>query len=444
MACESDGPVDADVSQRLNHTSGGDHGSDQDTLPFEVNYYTSGETKCTFQLKNVDDDENYSLFLDLLSNIVDAVNKLDTKRFCEFLNPLPDLKKDLRDWNKRRKEWPVEIDDDALLQKIRDRINSSAKEIICPYPAHGKITCLDVTVQDDFDPKGELQKVIETNAAEVSDTESEAGEETSIGEEKDDCVVDENPPDEGKEVDDVARSNPEKPCYFPTQIEMAAILKQRIEAIMEYYYGIANLSDAFDDIDFTVYTARYRMLSDQTKQRICHPDAGVLSEEELTSHKEGNGTKRMFMYGHGEDADKHFEQLKKEVIEKPKTLFIIIADECHWGITKDKDQKPSAHNLFINNWCEESPINVVVVQISATPFNLLTQDSRLPVVRCLVLHDKVTTTRKTYEAGDLLVEESDPEIEKSVKESTLEVELHVVDWSEVESRLARCKAGSIA
>ena len=152
----------------------------------------------------------------------------------------------------------------------------------------------------------------------------------------------------------------------------------------------------------------------------------------LIGKVEGNGTKRMFMYGHGEDADMHFEHLKKEVKDKEKTLFIIIADECHWGITKDKDQKPSAHNLFINNWCEKSPRNVVVVQISATPFNLLTQDSRLPEVRCLVLHDKVTTTRKTYEAGDLLVEESDPEIEKSVKESTMEVELHVVDWSEVE------------
>ena len=411
----------------------GDHGSDQDTLPFEVNYYTSGETKCTFQLRNVDDDENYSLFLALLSKIVDAVDKLDTKSFCEFLNPLPALKKYLRDWNQIRKDWPCDINDDALLRKIREKINSSAKELICPYPAHGKITCLDVTVQDDFDPKGELQKVIETNAAEVSDTESEAGEDTSIGEEKDDGVVDENPPDEGKEIDDVTRSNPEKPCYFPTQMEMAAILKQRIEAIMEHYHGIANLSDAFDDIDFTVYTARYRMLSDQTKQRICHPDAGVLSEEELTSHKEGSGKKRMFMYGHGEDADMHFEHLKKEVQEKPKTLFIIIADECHWGITKDKDQKRSAHNLFINNWCEKSPRNVVVVQISATPFNLLTQDSRLPVVRCLVLHDKVTTTRKTYEAGDLLVKESDdPEIEKSVKESSKEVELHVVEWSEVE------------
>ena len=410
----------------------GDHDSDEDTLPFVVKYYTSEETKCTFQLSNEDDGETYSLFLDVVSEIFDALTERDTKTFCKFLNPLPDLKKELQRINKRRRGWRRGPDDDALLQRVLNKINSSAKDLICPYPAHGKITCLDVTVQDDFDPKGELQKVIETNAAVVSDTESEAGEDTSIGEEKDDCVVDENPPNEGKEIDDATRSNPENPCYFSTQIEMAAILKQRIEAIMDYYHDIANLSDYFDDIDFTVYTARYRMLSDQTEQRLCHPDAGVLSKEEVMLHKERKGKKRMFMYGHGEDADKHFEQLKKEVQEKPKTLFIIIADECHWGITKDKGQKSSAHNLFINKWCEESPRNVVVVQISATPFNLLTQDSRLPEVRCLVLHDKVTTTRKTYEAGDLLVEETEPEIEKRVKETAKEVELHVVDWSEVE------------
>ena len=397
-----------------------------------VKYYTSEETKCTFQLSNEDDGEIYSLFLDVVSEIVEALTERDTKTFCKFLNPLPDLKKELQHFNKWRRGWRCGTDDDALLQKVLNKINSSAKELICPYLAHGKITCLDVTVQDDFDPSGELQKVIETNAAEVSDIESEAGEDTSIGEEKDDCVLDENPPNEGKEIDDATRSNPENPCYFPTQIEMAAILKQRIEAIMDCYHGIANLSDEFDDVDFTVYTARYRMLSDQTEQRLCHPDAGVLSKEEVMLHKERKGKKRMFMYGHGEDADKHFEQLKKEVQDKSKTLFIIIADECHWGITKDKDQKSSAHNLFINNWCEESPRNVVVVQISATPFNLLTQDSRLPEVRCLVLHDKVTTTRKTYEAGDLLVEETEPEIEERVKETAKEVELHVVDWSEVE------------
>ena len=332
----------------------GDHASDQDTLPFVVKYYTSEETKCTFQLSNEDDGETYSLFLDVVSEIVDALTERDTKTFCKFLNPLPDLKKELQRINKRRRGWRRGPDDDALLQRVLNKINSSAKELICPYQAHGKITCLDVTVQDDFDPSGELQKVIETNAAEVSDIESEAGEDTSIGEEKDDCVVDENPSNEGKEIDDATRSNPENPCYFSTQIEMAAILKQRIEAIMEHYHKIANLSGYFNDIDFTVYTARYRMLSDQTEQRLCHPDAGVLSKEEVMLHKEGKGKKRMFMYGHGEDADKHFEQLKKEVQDKSKTLFIIIADECHWGITKDKDQKPSAHNLFINNWWENT------------------------------------------------------------------------------------------
>ena len=411
----------------------GDNVSDQDTLPFWVSYYTTGETKCTFQLGNVDDGVNYSLFLELLLEIVDAYIKRRTKKFCTFLKLLPDLKERLQDMNQRREEW-FRIDDDAFLETICDKINRSAKGLICPYLERGKISSLDVIVQDDYDPTGELQKVIETNAAKNSDTDSEADE----GEEKDDFDVDENPPGEGKEIDNTSHSNPEKPCYYPTQIEMAAILKQRIEAIMEYYHEIANLSDVFDDIDFTVYTARYRMLSDQTEQRLCHPDAGVLSKEEVMLHKERKGKKRMFMYGHGEDADMHFEQLKKEVQEKPKTLFIIIADECHWGITKDKDQKPSAHNLFINNWCEnttekkKSPRNVVVVQISATPFNLLTQDSRIPEVRCLVLHDKFTTTRKTYEAGDLLVEETEPEIEERVKETAKEVELHVVDWSEVE------------
>ena len=77
--------------------------SDQETFPFVVNYYTSGETKCTFQLRNVDDDENYSPFLDLLSEIVDAFITRKTKKFCKFLNPSPDLKKDLQDLNRKRK-----------------------------------------------------------------------------------------------------------------------------------------------------------------------------------------------------------------------------------------------------------------------------------------------------------------------------------------------------
>ena len=149
-------------------------------------------------MRNVDDDENCSLFLDLLWEIVDAFINRKTKRFCKFLNTLLDLKENLQDLNRRRKGWPWQIDDDALMKKLRVTIYSTAKELICPYPADGKITSLDVIVRDDFDPTGELQKVIEAYAAEMCDTESEASEDTSIEEEIDDCVVNENPPDQEK------------------------------------------------------------------------------------------------------------------------------------------------------------------------------------------------------------------------------------------------------
>ncbi|KAJ7381053.1 GREB1-like protein [Desmophyllum pertusum] len=246
-------------------------------------------------------------------------------------------------------------------------------------------------------------------------------------------VDDEYSSDEEEEIDKEVQANPEKPCYYPAQIEMAAILKKRIDTIMSYYHNIPRLSDVFNDVEFVVYTARYRMLSDQTEKRICHPDAGVLSREELESRDDCNGKKRMFMYVRSQETETHFEELKNDVQEKPKTLFVIIADECHWGITKDKEKKPSAHNLFINEWCKDnSPKNAFVVQISATPFNLLTQNSRLPLVKCVLLNDKVSTTLNDYEAGDLVVLEREPNLEEHVRKNSKEVELHVVHWSEVE------------
>ncbi|XP_015755035.1 PREDICTED: uncharacterized protein LOC107334600 [Acropora digitifera] len=216
-------------------------------------------------------------------------------------------------------------------------------------------------------------------------------------------------------------------------MEMADILKKRIKTIMRHYHDIDELSRTFDDVDFVVYTARYRMLSDQTEKRICHPHAGVLSKEELEARHEGNVQKRMFMYVRSAETDGHFEQLKRDIQDKPRTLFIIIADECHWGITKDKDQTLSAHNLFINEWGKEnSPRNVVVLQISATPFNLLTQNSRLPEVKCILLSKEISTTDKNYEAGDLVVLESESDLNDDVRETSKEVELLVVHWSEVE------------
>ena len=378
-----------------------------------------------------------SLFVDFLTEIVDAISDSDPQKFLELLDPAPALWDELQKWNRKRKRW---FDDQTCLLRVREECSNfhSTGDFISLFPPEGsvRIPSADVLVNNVFDPSGELRKrisqYIAADIALYEEVEFESAEETE--ERQDVCVDDTYPSDDEEEIDEAEEANPEKPCYYPSQIEMATILKKRIDTIMWHYHNIAKLSDAFDDVEFAVYTARYRMLSDQTEKRICHPDAGVLSKQELKSRKEWNGKKRMFMYVRSAETDMHFEQLRKNVQEKPRTLFIIIADECHWGITKDKDQKPSAHNLFINEWCKEnSPRNVIVVQISATPFNLLTQNSRLPEVSCLLLYDKVSTTGNNhYAAGDLLVLDREHEIEEHVKEISKEVELHVVHWSEVE------------
>ena len=380
-----------------------------------------------------------SLFVDFLTEVVDAILDKDTERFLKLLDPSQTLRDELERLNRKRRRW---FDDDETSSlRVREECSNfrSIGDFISIFPSERSvgITSVEVFVNNVFDPSGELRrKISQYIAADIASSDEESEEEIAgeNEESQDTCVDDTYPADEEKEIDIAEEGNPENPCYYPSQIEMATILKKRIDTIMSYYHNIAKLSDVFDDVEFAVYTAKYRMLSDQTKKRICHPDAGVLSKEELKSCNECNGKKRMFMYGHSAETKEHFEQLRKDVQEKLKTLFIIIADECHWGITKGKDQKPSAHNLFINEWCKEnSPRNVIVVQISATPFNLLTQNSRLPEVSCLLLYDKVSTTGNNhYAAGDLLVLDREHEIEEHVKEISKEVELHVVHWSEVE------------
>ena len=412
-----------------------------------VHFSISDETDCTFPQERDYHDVYYwqapdflteSLFVDFLTEIVDAVSDRDTQSFLRLFQPSPEFKDELVRLNQKRKRWFIGFEDDnACSHRVREVCSNFCRigDFISIYPSQESlnIKSIDVLVNKETDPSGELRRRInQTLAADIACyEESEAVEEP---EDSEDVVVeDKYTSDEEEEIDDEVQANPEKPCYYSPQIEMASILKKRIDTIMWHYHKIAKLSDVFDDVEFTVYTARYRMLSDQTEKRICHPDAGILSKKELEARNECNAKKRMFMYVRSAETDTHFEQLKQDVQRKPKTLFIIIADECHWGITKDREQKPSAHNLFINEWCKDnSPGNVVVVQISATPFNLLTTNSRLPEVQCLLLYDKMSTMENKYEAGDLLVLEREPCLEESVKQTSKQVELHVVHWSEVE------------
>ena len=399
-----------------------------DALPLVVTYSSSGDTVfIKFELEEHHCGEQYSLFVDFVKEIVDAVlTDQYTQKLAQLLEPSAKVRGELRAYNEKRKRWKDY--DDEIFAKVR-KICAAREDLISVYPeSQGDIRSVDVTISDENDPSRKLRKHIEeTKVVDSSDSVSEITGDLQEG--QDLCDNDSYPPDEKEHIEEDQANS----CYHTTQVEMADILKKRIKTIMRYYKGIDELSRAFDDVDFVVYTAKYRMLSDQTEKRIFHPHAGVLSKEELEAHHEGKAKKRMFMYVHSAETEKHFKQLKRDIQEKPKTLFIIIADECHWGITKDKDQTPSAHNLFINEWGREKSLrNVIVLQISATPFNLLTQNSRLPEVKCILLSKEMCITHKNYEAGDLLVLESESELDEDVRKTSKEVELHVVHWSEVE------------
>ncbi|KAL9979250.1 hypothetical protein ACROYT_G016884 [Oculina patagonica] len=118
----------------------------------------------------------------------------------------------------------------------------------------------------------------------------------------------------------------------------------------------------------------------------------------------------------------HWLPIEERIIFK----LLLITFKCLRGLAptylSDMIKRYVPRQIFLTN--------VVVVQISATPFNLLTQNSRLPVVRCVLLNDNISTEHNAYKAGDLVVLE--PNLEKHVKNDSKKVELHVVHWSEVE------------
>ena len=377
-----------------------------------------------------------SCFLDFLIEVVVAISLEDvsnqeTERFLDLLNCTSETLLELKKLNHKRTEW-YKRDDEKTASILRAKLADF--EPILPYPSQGNITRVSLRINNETDPSGELRRTINQSLWNEATFYAESDAEAEKEESQDSCLDDLYSSDEDEEVEREVQATPERPCYYPSQIEMAAILKKRIDTIMSHYHSISRLREVFNDIEFVVYTARYRMLSDQTEKRICHPNAGVLSREELESRKrDRDGKKRMFMYVRSAETDTHFDELKRDVQEKPQTLFVIVADECHWGITRDKERKSSAHNLFINEWCKKDPPrNVIVVQISATPFNLLTKNSRLPVVSCVLMRDSDVTTLNEQTAGDLVVQTQGSSPKEHVRTTSKEVELHVIHWSEVE------------
>ena len=72
----------------------------------------------------------------------------------------------------------------------------------------------------------------------------------------------------------------------------------------------------------------------------------------------------------GSEAEK-INKLKTRIVEETETIFFIVHDEAHYA--------PMKNNIvdnFLNETCLAS--NVILLQVSATPYCLVTQNSRVP------------------------------------------------------------------
>ena len=64
--------------------------------------------------------------------------------------------------------------------------------------------------------------------------------------------------------------------------------------------------------------------------------------------------------------------LKKRILEEKETFFFIVHDEAHYAPLKN-----NLADFFINDRQIISAPNLILLQVSATPYNLVTQDSRI-------------------------------------------------------------------
>ena len=79
----------------------------------------------------------------------------------------------------------------------------------------------------------------------------------------------------------------------------------------------------------------------------------------------------------GSEAEK-MNTLKKRILEETDTFFFIVHDEAHYAPLKN-----NLVDCLINDNLISSAPNVVLLQVSATPYCLVTQDSRVRPKNCL-------------------------------------------------------------
>ena len=166
-----------------------------------------------------------------------------------------------------------------------------------------------------------------------------------------------------------------KNIVFSEQKDVAKWLFHRVQYVLSQSRGL----ESFDGLCWIVLVPNLTSLRDQTLERLTgNPSKNELGFTELLWPAEENSGEppwASYVMEYSNTNQEKFGLFRDYVlkVENKNTLFVIVADESHWGYVK-----PAAHNDFVNDPRLLEKDNLIVVQVSATPYNNLTMDSCVP------------------------------------------------------------------
>jgi len=172
-------------------------------------------------------------------------------------------------------------------------------------------------------------------------------------------------------------SSTPKPLVYPTQAKVANELFGRIRDRLK----TSGKWDSFTKFRFVIVSPNRCSLQKQTQERLESYMAWLATETELLDGSvrdehtanpiqcmEGGIGFTCLQAGVGKKNINGFANFWKEVTSKPKTLFLLVQDECHWGIPSG-----GTVDLVINTpsllHAASKVGNLVSLQVSATPYN---------------------------------------------------------------------------
>ncbi|GBG35105.1 GREB1-like protein, partial [Hondaea fermentalgiana] len=149
---------------------------------------------------------------------------------------------------------------------------------------------------------------------------------------------------------------PQPDAAHPEQREVAEEVFRKAEQVL-FDHSDANWTSKFNSVSFVVLTPNFSSLQSQNADRVAR------------AKLEGGRVLKNTKVPHAA-MDAHRKWMEEEA-KNPKTLFVIIADDCHFAPTKD-----GAHDWLLNNPALSGE-NVLRLLVSATPQNVLSETSRV-------------------------------------------------------------------